>query len=502
TTTTSTTTTSTTTTPTTITPKKGGTLYFGFQSIAGNIGYPATFAGAQFLQVTQPVFEQLFRIDEEGNFFPYLVESYQTDMGTKTILLKLRQNIKFHDNTPFDAAAVKWNIDQNIVEATSQVGNIDSVEIVDNYTLNIILKQWDNTFLLNLAGNLGTMMSPTAFNTNGKDWCTKNPIGTGPFKFVVWDPDVIIKYEKFDGYWQAGKPYLDGIQLKFIKDVTTMELSFRSGELDLITMTSGLLLQKLKNDGYSVNSSALAAMINSFAFSSANPDSPWSDLKVRQAACYAVDTIGLVEAVTFGQSLSPNQWAVPGHWAYNPNVVGYPYDMAKAKQLMAESSYPNGFNTTYYYQLIPGEEQFALGMQAALKELKINVTLQPLEMAGWMPMARGGGTWDGLLATLGSGDINYLSQYNTRWCATWHMSMLKPTEMVTAIQQAIVAPDFDTMQELVWEAQSIMIDEYALQKMTQATSNHAVYQEYIHDLGLSTTPFAAMWTPADTWKDK
>ena len=135
------------------------------------------------------------------------------DSSGKVITLTLRRGVKFHDGTDFNAEAAKWNLDQAI--STKQFGSvlIDSVDVVDPYTIRINLKQRDNTLLGMLGFSyIGMMISPTAFKTKGEDWVIANPVGTGPFRFASWQKDVKIAFRKFEGYWQKGKPYLDGIE--------------------------------------------------------------------------------------------------------------------------------------------------------------------------------------------------------------------------------------------------------------------------------------------------
>jgi peptide/nickel transport system substrate-binding protein len=149
--------------------------------------------------------------------------------------------VKFHDGTDFNADAVKFNIDK--VRTSKEVvafREVQSVDVVDNYTVRFNLSQYNPKIWPDLAismGGQGGIVSPTAINTKGEDYCMLNPVGTGPFVISEVKPDAYVKYKKFDGYWQKGKPYLDGIELHFINDVVTAEAAFQAGEMQALAVT-------------------------------------------------------------------------------------------------------------------------------------------------------------------------------------------------------------------------------------------------------------------------
>ena len=201
-------------TPTqTLTPQYGGTLEMKIQE-PSDLGYPAAMTGTSDVQYASVCLESLMRYDEKLNLVPLLATDWKSDANAKTITLTLRKGVKFQDGSDFNATVCKWNFNEFNAGTRTDLKNIKSIDIIDDYTLKLNLSSFDNTLLSSLAIDPGTMISEKAFEANGgKDWAIKNPVGTGPFQFVSWTKDVSVKWKRYDDYW-GGKPYLDGIEMR------------------------------------------------------------------------------------------------------------------------------------------------------------------------------------------------------------------------------------------------------------------------------------------------
>jgi len=374
------------------------------------------------------------------------------------------------------------------------------VEVIDAYTVKINLNVWDSTASGNLTQNIGFMVSPTACQKNGIEWCGNNPVGTGPFEFVSWQKDAKTVYKKHSGYWQKDKPYLDRIEFLPIVDPLTRQMSFRAGELDVALMLDAKDIPNLKKDGYIVIPAMMGAGANSLVPSSANQQSPWSKLKVRQAAQYAIDNKAIVQGVIYGQAEPTNQYAYKGHWAYNNSVKGYPYNPTKAKQLLAEAGYPNGFKTTIYFGVGRDPDVYT-AVQNYLKQVGIDAQVEPAEY-GKLQQLYWGGTWDGLLIASGSPVPDTLVPL-LRFFASGkqYVSMEIPEDFRKAIQSAVSAPDFKTKQKWIQDVMSLMIDKYCLQLMLYVRQDFAAFSKKIHDTGFHATADATAWTPENAWKE-
>ena len=217
--------------------KYGGRLILIGPSNVSNIGNPdelsnPTDAGYSFVAT-----EGLMRLDAAGNLEPWLAERWEIAPDGSSVTFFLRKGVKFHDGTPFNADAVKVNVDIQIkTKAWANMRTVQSCDVIDDYTvrLNFVDGKFDWVVMNSLAGFFSCMMfSPTALQTKDAKWLRSNPVGTGAFKLVDYKRDQHIKYDRFDEYW-GGKPYLDGIDFKIIPDPTTSLLAFKSGEVHAV----------------------------------------------------------------------------------------------------------------------------------------------------------------------------------------------------------------------------------------------------------------------------
>ncbi len=235
--------------------------------------------------MVRPCLEVLVNEDLTGHDIPCLAESWQVAPDGKSITFYLRKGVKFQDGTDWNAQAAKFNIDAFMVAKKPGTGQFTSVEVVDDYTVKVNLKQYQNSILGSMAVS-DVFVSPTAYNTKGIDWARWNPVGTGPFKFVSFARDVSLKFARFDGYWQKGLPYLDAIEDTVIQDTMTRAASFQTGAGQVISSADVKTAFDLAAKGYDVinQPNGYATLLPD----SANADSPFANPKVRQAVrvCY------------------------------------------------------------------------------------------------------------------------------------------------------------------------------------------------------------------------
>jgi ABC-type transport system substrate-binding protein len=291
----------------------------------------------------QPLLKEML----DGSMKPNLASSFEVNTGAQdpSITLRLQKGIKFHDGSDFNAQAVKWNLD--LIKATpyyaATVANWKSIEVVDDYTIKIHFNVWRNTLIRNLGDTMTYQISPTAFQKNGIDWMRYNMVGTGPFLQDKYQRDVTLTGKRNPGYWEQGKPYVDGYKYLFVSDELTAVALYKSGGGDVIQPVNPTVLADLQNTGSIIVSVFLGP--TSLFVDGANSDSPWSNVKVRQAAEYAIDKEGMARTFGFGYKAA-YQFSTPASKAFDPAIAGRKYDVAKAKQLMTEAGYPNGFKTS------------------------------------------------------------------------------------------------------------------------------------------------------------
>jgi ABC-type transport system substrate-binding protein len=499
--------TATTPAATTVTPVKGGTLNFGYDQDMPTIGYPAT---QQYVTGWAPIsdicLENLLILNAAGEPQPWLATAWKWASDNLSLTLTIRQGVKFHDDTTFDATAVKWNLDQCKSANVTELASVKSIEVIDPSTVKLNLSNTDGMLLYNLAGNRGMMMSPTSYQNHGstdkerRTWAEQNPVGTGPFTFVSWQKGVSIVFAKNPSYWQPGKPYLDKIVFTVINDEATLGAAFKAGEQDAIYSQSPAVIQELENSGKYDFYSGDISLLGGLEGDSRHPDSPWANIKVRQAACYAVDSKAFAQAMGYGQWMPTNQMDVSYRWGFNPDVQGYPYNVAKAKQLLADAGYPNGFSTTIYG--MPQYDTMLASIQAYLAVIGIKAEAKIITPAARVDMFSNSG-WNGAWLWECTPNPNTAYQMVRNFsAAAWPKRMISvdiPTEISDLAGQIGTATDLNTQKSLTWQLEKAMVDKYALITFLWARYQPLPIQKNTHNLYNNVSMH---WTPWDAYKDK
>jgi len=170
-------------------------------------------------------------VDEYGKKHPWLATDFELAPDKLSVKITLRKGVKFHDGTDFNADACVYNMQRHVDTGTGSAPKLwKSWEAIDDYTVLLKLNYWENTAIDTLSRCL--QISPTRVREKGEDYANWNPCGTGPLKFKDFSKDEYLKFERFDGYWQEGLPYLDGVEFIFIADVMTRQAAFLAGEGD------------------------------------------------------------------------------------------------------------------------------------------------------------------------------------------------------------------------------------------------------------------------------
>jgi glutathione transport system substrate-binding protein len=291
-------------------------------------------------------YEGLYGFDKDMKMIPVLAESYDVSKDGLVYTVKLRKGVKFHDGTDFNAAAVKANFDRvtnpdNHLKRYGLYSNIAKTEVVDDYTARITLKTAFSAFLNNLAHPSGVMISPTAMAKYGKD-ISANPVGTGPFKFVEWNRTDFLKVAKFDGYWRKGYPKVDTITWKPVVDNNSRAAMMQTGEAHFTFPVPYEQADTLKAKPELEVVAAPSIVIRYLSMNT--QQKPFDNVKVREAIAYAINKEALAK-VAFNGYAFPAPGVVPEGVEYSVKIGVWPYDVAKAKKLLAEAGYPNGFET-------------------------------------------------------------------------------------------------------------------------------------------------------------
>jgi peptide/nickel transport system substrate-binding protein len=281
-----------------------------------------------------------------GNLMtPSLAESWTVSPDQKSYEFKLRQGVKFHNGDPFTAEDVKFSF-MRAKSGRLMREKVKEVVIVGPHRVRFVLHEpWPD--FMAFYGTLATATSwivPKAYYEKvGDDGYKKHPIGLGPYKFVSANPGVELVMEAYEGYWRK-MPSVKRLVYKSVPEGTTRVAMLKRGEVDLAYLIDAPQAQEIQRDPNLkvVFSGAIGTFFLDF-FDMWDPKSPWADKRVRQAASLAVDRRGISEAETLGAS-PPAGNIVPKTFEFALAFEPDPYDPARAKRLMAEAGYPNGFD--------------------------------------------------------------------------------------------------------------------------------------------------------------
>lgn len=299
--------------------------------------------------VAKSFYQGLFGFDKDMKLVNVLADSYDVSPDGLTYTVKLHPGVKFHDGSAFNAAAVKVNLDRasnpdNRLKRYNLFKMIEKTDVVDDLTVKITLKTPFSAFVNNLAHPAAVMISPAALTQYGKE-IGFHPVGTGPYRFVTWNQTDFVKVEKFSGYWKAGLPKLDSITWRPVVDNNTRAALLQTGEAQFaypIPFEQAKVLEKNDKLALVASPSILHRYISINV-----TQKPFDNPKVRQALNYAINKEALIK-VAFSGYATPAEGPLPSSIDYSVTYHPWPYDPAKARELLKEAGYPDGFTTTLW----------------------------------------------------------------------------------------------------------------------------------------------------------
>ncbi len=386
----------------------GGMLVFGRGGDSTSLDPSRTTEGETF-KVTKNLFETIVDFEDGGTeIVEGLAHDWDVSDDALTYTFQLEEGVKFHDGTDFNADAVVANFerwaagDESMFPYyASMFGGfgddeshvIESVTAEGDSTVVFKLKRPQAPFLKNLAMDMFAIASPTAFEEAGDDDFERNPVGTGPFKFVEWKPNDSITIEKFDDYWQEGLPKLDSVVFLSIPDNDARLNALLAGEIDLadgINPSDGAAIEE--NDELqlierpSMNVGYLGLTVTR---------EPFDNKLVRQAMNHAIDKQSIIDAFFEGRAEIAVNPMPPSIEGYNEDIPGYEYDPEKAKELLAEAGYADGFEMELWAMPVPRPympdgQKVAEVMQANLADIGITAEIVSHEWATYLDLAEKG----------------------------------------------------------------------------------------------------------------
>ena len=339
------------------------------------------------------LFESLTRIDDTGQVIPGLAERWEIADDGVTYTFFLRQGVQFHDGTGFEADDVVFSLDRARAEDSTNAQKrffepIASVEAVGPYEVRVTLSRPDGLFLFNMGSGDAAIVAPESAETN-----QINPVGTGPYRFagrVEGDSVELARYDAYSGPDDVG---FDRVIFRFIADPAAQVAAILSGDLDVFpNMAAPEALTRFEADS---NFEVIIGSTEGETILAVNHRrAPFDNVLVRRAIQHAVDRQAIIDGAIFGYGTPIGSHFAPHHPAYLDLTDRVPYDPDRARALLAEAGYPDGFEATI---MLPPPSYARRGgeiIQAMLAEVGIRVSLEPVEWAQWLEQAFRGFDYD------------------------------------------------------------------------------------------------------------
>lgn len=339
-------------------PRKGGTLTLGWLDAIDTLDPHFTMSGGS-IKVLNNVFNGILKVAYDGknvSFAPDLAQGWDM-VDEKTHVFKLRPDVKFHNGDPCDAEAVKWSLARVADPAVKsphawKFADLDGIDVIDPLTLRLRFKQpfaFLPVALTGSTGRAGTIVSKRAVQQHGQAF-GRNPVGTGPFKFVSWKENDSIELARNPDYFEAGQPYLDKVVIRLLKEPSAGVAALLSGQVDGLSVCPFQFIPQLRQR---TDLQVFGQVEGNYSFLGMNNKrAPFDDLALRQAVSFAIDRNVIVQQSYFGEAIPAYTCISPPMTDfYDPAIAksgrGQFFDMEKAKAFRAKSRHQGELNPVY-----------------------------------------------------------------------------------------------------------------------------------------------------------
>ncbi len=456
--------------------ESGGTIIVGAETdIEG--GDPIMASALATTRVLRNIYDGLveFKLGST-DLEPGLAESWEISEDGTEYTLKLRQGITFHDGEPFNAQAVDFAMrrafdpDFEYYNSASTVGfilvGLQDTEVIDDYTIKLKLAKPNAAFLEFLGYGAGRVVSPKAVREHGNEYLIEHPVGTGPFRFVEWEKGQKVVLERNPDYWREGFPKAAQLIFVPIPEPTARVTALLTGQVNMIVVVPPDSIPEIKSNPDLVYDQGPG---NHYWFIVLNTkEGPFADKRVRQAANYAVDKEGLANSILNGSAKVATQAMPEANWSYAPDVTGYPYDPEKARELLAEAGYPDGFKTKMIIPVSGSGMMIPVQMneyiQGNLRDVGIEVEIQSYEWVSYL------GIWVqglGTEVTMNNQSImssepyvlNFLLNGNFTPPNGWNTGWYDNPEVNTLLDSALAVADRKERAKIYAEAERLVVED-------------------------------------------
>lgn len=469
-------------------PVKGGEITVGIAQDLDDSLDPHQTVAAGTREVLFNIFEGLVKPNSDGEMIPAVAEKYTLSEDGTTYTFTLREGVKFHNGQTVTAEDVVYSINRCAAVPEGQekplvaaFSAVKSVEALDEKTVAVTIAQRDLEFI--------SYMTAAIIPADYENQATA-PVGTGPFRFVSRTPQQDFVMERFEDYWGA-PAWLDKVTYKICENADALVMNLNGGSIDLCAHLTSAQASQL-NQSFQVLEGTMnlvqAIYLN-------NQAKPFDNQLVRQALCYAIDRQGIMDMVADGHGTAVGSSIYPAFTKYFlPELVDkYPHDMAKAKELLAQAGYPDGFDMT-----ISGPNNYQPHMDTAevvaeqLREAGINVTIQPVEWSTWLDTIYNGRQFQATVVGVDAANMTARAMLE-RFTSDYGKNFINYNNPAydALFQQAINAQDEATQTDLYKQMETMLADTAAnvyiqdlcdLVAMRQDLGGLKFYPIYVLDL--------------------
>ena len=469
-------------------PVKGGEITVGIAQDLDDSLDPHQTVAAGTREVLFNIFEGLVKPNSDGEMIPAVAEKYTLSEDGTTYTFTLREGVKFHNGQTVTAEDVVYSINRCAAVPEGQekplvaaFSAVKSVEALDEKTVAVTIAQRDLEFI--------SYMTAAIIPADYENQDTA-PVGTGPFKFVSRTPQQDFVMERFEDYWGA-PAWLDKVTYKICENADALVMNLNGGSIDLCAHLTSAQASQL-NQNFQVLEGTMnlvqAIYLN-------NQTKPFDNQLVRQALCYAIDRQGIMDMVADGHGTAVGSSIYPAFTKYFlPELVDkYPHDVAKAKELLAQAGYPDGFDMTIS---VPNNYQphmdTAEVVAEQLREAGINVTIQPVEWSTWLDTIYNGRQFQATLVGVDAANMTARAMLE-RFTSDYGKNFINYNNPAydALFQQAINAQDEATQTDLYKQMETMLADTAAnvyiqdlcdLVAMRQDLGGLKFYPIYVLDL--------------------
>ncbi|WP_347548487.1 ABC transporter substrate-binding protein [Pseudalkalibacillus hwajinpoensis] len=444
---------------------------------------PAVVTDGESFKVAENIYDTLVQFgDMDTEVHPALASDWEVSEDGLEYTFTLEEDVMFHDGTPFNAEAVVYNFERWMKPKEDQAepfavyrsmfggfkgdeGHvIKEVKAADEFTVQITLNRPQAPFLKNLSMTPFSIASPKALEENETGY-GENPVGTGPFIFKEWKRNDKIVLEKNDDYWVDGYPKLEQVIFKSIPDNAARLNALKTGEID---MMDGVMPSDVPQIEENADLTTFTRPSMNIGYLGLNVTrGPLEDKKVRQALNHAVDKEAIIEAFYEGQAEPAKNPIPPSIQGYNDDITPYEYDLDKAKSLLEEAGYPDGFEMELWAMPVsrpymPDGQKVAEAIQASFKEIGVETTIKTYEWAAYVEKVIGGEADSFLLgwtAQNGDADNVLFTLLDKEMIGSSNSSRYESDELHDLLVEAQTTVDQEERNELYHQALEVIHED-------------------------------------------